>query len=227
MRPLRLAVLASGRGSDLQSILDASSAGRIQSRVVVVVSDNPDAKALDRARALDIPAEGLEPDSRLAAPERRRKHEDQVAKVLSHFKADLVVLAGYMRLIGPSLIQRYPSRIVNIHPALLPAFPGLHAQRQALEWGARIAGCTTHFVDEETDHGPIILQAALAVRRDESEESLSKRILDVEHQILPRTIHLVEQDRIHVEGRRVRIDADPSWTTKYPVLPGVFYGEGY
>jgi len=227
MASLRLAVLASGRGSDLQSILDASNEGRIQSRVAVVVSDNADAKAVERARKANIPAEALVPDAGLKPAERRRKHEEQVAKVLRHYRVDLVVLAGYMRLVSGPFVAQYPNRIVNIHPALLPAFPGLHAQRQALEWGARITGCTTHFVDEKTDHGPIILQAALTIERGETEEGLSRRILQAEHQILPRTIHLIEQGRVRVEDRRVLLDPDASWTQKFPTLPGVLYGDGY
>jgi phosphoribosylglycinamide formyltransferase 1 len=224
---LRLAVLASGRGTDLQSLLDASQAGRIQSRVAVVVTDHAEAKALERARAVGLPAESLVPDPRLKGPDRRRTHENQIEKVLAHYKADLVVLAGYMRLLGPEFVARRRHRIVNIHPALLPAFPGLHGQKQALDWGVRLAGCTTHFVDEQTDHGPIILQAAVPVRRDDTEETLSRRILEVEHQLLPRTVHLIEQGRVRVESRRALLDPDASWTTKYPTIPDVLYGEGY
>lgn len=224
---LRLAVLASGRGSDLQSLLDARRDGRIESSVVVVVSDVAGAKAVERARKAGVPAETLVPDPSLKGAERRRHLEERVDKVLSHFRVDLVVLAGYMRLVSPEFVRRYPHRIVNIHPALLPSFPGLHAQRQALDAGARVAGCTTHLVDEHVDHGPILLQAAVAVHDGDTEETLGRRILDVEHQILPRTIHLLEQGRVHVEGARVRIDADESWTRKYPTLPGVLYGAGY
>lgn len=224
---LRLGVLASGRGTDLQSLLDARTEGRIASGVAVVVSDSPQAAALDRARKAGVPAEAVVRDVRLEPPARRPHHEELIAKVLDHHRVDLVVLAGYMRLVSREFVRRYPNRIVNIHPALLPAFPGLHAQKQALEWGSRVAGCTTHFVDAQTDHGPILLQAAVAVDPDDTEDSLSRRILAVEHQVLPRTIHLIEQGRVRVEGRRVSIDADASWTTKYPTLPRVLYGPGY
>lgn len=227
MPPLRLGVLASGRGSDLQSILDAHADKRIQSQVVVVISDKADARALARARKLGIPAEALVPDAKLAKGTRAEEQEARLAKVLDHFRVDVVVLAGYMRLLSPAFVRRYPQRIVNIHPALLPAFPGLRAQRQALDWGVRIAGCTTHFVDEQTDHGPIILQAAVGVEPEDTEETLGRRILELEHQILPRTVHLLEQGRVRVEGRRTIVDGDASWKTKYPVLPGAQYGPGY
>lgn len=224
---LKLGVLASGRGSDLQSLLDAHADRKIASHVVVVVSDQPGAEAVARARRAGVPGETVPVDTNLRGDARRKAHEDRIAKILTHFEADLVVLAGYMRLVSREFVRRFPHRIVNIHPALLPSFPGIHGQRQALEWGARVAGCTTHFVDEQTDHGPILLQAAVPVRYDDNEATLSERILAVEHQILPRTIHLLEQGRVRVEGRRVHLDPDASWTTKYPVLPGVLYGPGY
>lgn len=227
MPGLRLGVFASGRGTDLQSILDAQKAKRIQSQVVVVIADKADAGSIERARKLGVAAEALVPDAKLPKERRARDQEERIVKVLDHFRVDLVVLAGYMRLLSPTFVRRYPNKIVNIHPALLPAFPGLHGQRQAIEWGARIAGCTTHFVDEHTDHGPILLQAAVGIAPDEAEEALSKRILEVEHQLLPRTIHLIEQGRVRVEGRRALLDPDASWREKYPVLPGVLYGPGY
>lgn len=227
MDGLRLGVLASGRGSDLQSLLDAHAGGRIKSRVAVLISDKADARALQRARDHNVPAEAIVPDSTLMGPDRRRQHEERVAKILTHYKADLVVLAGYMRLLSAGFVSRFPNKIVNIHPALLPSFPGLHGQRQALDWGVRIAGCTTHFVDERTDHGPVLLQAAVAVAKGETEESLSRRILELEHHILPRTIHLLEQGRARVEGRRVVLDPDESWAKRFPTVPGALYGEGY
>lgn len=224
---LRLGVLASGRGSDLQSLIDANVAGKIQSRVVVVGSDVPSAPALERARRHDIPAGAVTPDVNLKGDERRREHDGRVLALLTENRVDAVVLAGYMRLVGPALLAKFPQKVVNIHPALLPAFPGLHGQKQALDWGARVAGCTTHFVDAEVDHGPIILQAALSIDPRDDETALSQKILAVEHQLLPRTVHLLEQGRLRIEGRRVRIDADASWAQKYPVLPGVLYGTGY
>jgi phosphoribosylglycinamide formyltransferase-1 len=224
---LRLGVLASGRGSDLQSLLDAHASKKIASQVVVVISDKADAQALDRARKNKIPAEAIVPSADLQGEARRAKHEEQIGKVLDHYKVDLVVLAGYMRIVSPYLIRKFPNRIINIHPALLPAFPGVHGQDQALQWGARIAGCTTHFVDEDVDHGPIILQAAVVVRRDDSAEALSERILAVEHQLLPRTVQLIEQGHVRIDGRIVRIETEGSWTKKHPALDGVLYGDGY
>lgn len=224
---LRIGVLASGRGSNLQSLLDAQRDGRIRSRVEVVVSDVVDAKALDRARAAKVPAEAIPPPADIRGPERRRVHEERVLKVLRHFRVDLVVLAGYMRILSPHLVRAYPERVLNVHPALLPSFPGVHAQEQAVKWGARIAGCTTHLVDEEVDHGPILLQAALPVRASESPDELSARILALEHQLLPRSVNLLEQGRVKVEGRIARIDADESWTKRFPPIPGALYSDGY
>ncbi len=227
MAALRLGVLASGRGSDLQSLLDASAKGLIKSKVVLVISDKRDAKALDRARNNKIPALAVEAPTGLHVPERRRKHEEAILQALREHDVSLVVLAGYMRIISPFLIKEYPNRIVNIHPALLPSFPGAHGQKQALDYGVRITGCTTHFVDEFVDHGVNILQAAVAVKAEDTEETLSKRILDAEHQILPRTIQLLEEGRVKVEGRTAKIDAIDTWTTKLPRLPDTFYGPGY
>lgn len=224
---LKLGVLASGRGTDLQSLLDASGEGRIRSRVVVVVSDDPQAKALERARRNGIAAVPLPVSEGLSADARRKEHEERMAKVLAEHGVDLVVLAGYMRILSPYLLRKYPQKVINIHPALLPSFRGTHGQQQAVEWGVRVSGCTVHFVDEDVDHGPVLLQAALALDAKETEETLSRRILAVEHQLLPRAVYLIEQGRATVEGRRVRLDPDESWTHRYPALPGVLYGYGY
>lgn len=227
MAALRLGVLASGRGSDLQSLLDAHQQGLIRSNVVCVVSDKKDAKALDRARNNKIPAIAIEAVAGLPVAERRRKHEEAILQELQRHEVSLVVLAGYMRILTPFLIKAYPNRIINIHPALLPSFPGAHGQKQALDYGVRIAGCTTHFVDELVDHGANILQAAVAVKPDDTEQTLSKRILAAEHQILPRTVQLLEEGRIRIDGRHARIDGNDTWTTKLPRLPDTFYGPGY
>lgn len=224
---LRLGVLASGRGSDLQSLIDAAAEGRIASRVVVVISDDPGAKALARARDNKVLAEAIPPPIEGATDARRRAHDARIAEALDRNRVDLAVLAGYMRILTPDLVRKYYGRLINIHPALLPSFPGTHGQRQALERGARLSGCTTHYVDEQVDHGPILLQAALPVTDQDTEETLSKRILAVEHQLLPRSVHLIEQGRAKIEGHRVRLDPDESWTRKYPTLPGVLYGHGY
>lgn len=223
---LKVGVLASGRGTDLQSLLDASNEGRIQSRVVVVVSDNPQAKALERARSSGIAPIHVPVPTDAKGDERRRRHDAEVAKALDQHGVELVVLAGYMRILGREFVQHYRGRLINIHPALLPSFPGVEGQRQALEWGVRLSGCTVHFVDEAVDHGPILLQAALSVGSD-TVEALSRRILAIEHQLLPRAVHLLEGGRAKLVDRRVQLDPDETWTKMYPTLPGVLYGYGY
>ena len=199
--PLILGVLASGRGSNLQAILDAIDAGRCPARVAVVVSDRKDAAALDRARRAGIRAVHVDPH---AAPD-RGAFDDAVTRVLDEHAVEMVCLAGYMRVLSPGFVRRYPMRILNVHPALLPAFPGLHAQRQALEHGARVAGATVHLVDEGVDTGPIVLQAAVPVLPDDTEETLSARILVEEHRLYPEAIRLFAEGRIEVSGRRVRV----------------------
>ncbi len=223
----RIVVLASGRGTDLQSLLDANADGRIASRIVAVGSDNADAKALDRARQQEVATFAARPDPAKTGAKAREDQEARLKAGLDEHDPDLVILAGYMRVLSPELVRAYHHRIVNIHPALLPSFPGLHGQKQAIDWGVRVAGCTTHFVDEQVDHGPIILQAAVPVRPKDDEDTLSRRILAVEHQILPRTVNLWEQGRLRIDGRHVRIDADESWTTRYDTIAGVLYGPGY
>jgi phosphoribosylglycinamide formyltransferase-1 len=199
--PLVLGVLVSGRGSNLQAILDAIAGGRCPARVAVVVSDRKDAPALDRARQAGIRAVHLDPG---AYPD-RAAFDDAVAAVLDEHGVALVCLAGYMRVLSPGFVRRYRARILNVHPALLPAFPGLHAQRQALEHGARISGATVHFVDEGVDTGPIVLQGAVPVLPDDTEETLSARILAEEHRLYPEAIRLYAEGRLEVTGRRVRV----------------------
>jgi phosphoribosylglycinamide formyltransferase-1 len=197
--PLILGVLASGRGSNLQAILDAIDGGRCPARVAVVVSDRKDAAALDRARRTGIRAVHVDPQ---AHPD-RRAFDDAIARVLDEHAVELVCLAGYMRLLSPDFVRRYPGRILNVHPALLPAFPGLRAQRQALEAGVRVAGATVHLVDEGVDTGPIVLQAAVPVLANDTEATLSARILTEEHRLYPEAIRLFAEGRIEVSGRRV------------------------
>lgn len=199
--PLVLGVLASGRGSNLQAILDAIAAGRCPARVAVVVSDRKDAAALDRARRAGILAVYLDPH---AFPD-RVAFDAAVATVLDEHGVALVCLAGYMRVLSPEFVRRYRARILNVHPALLPAFPGLHAQRQALEHGVRVAGATVHLVDEGVDTGPILLQGAVPVLDGDTEETLSARILAEEHRLYPEAIRLFAEGRLEVSGRRVRI----------------------
>jgi phosphoribosylglycinamide formyltransferase-1 len=186
--PLRtLGVLISGRGSNLQAILDAIRGGKLDARVGVVVSNVEGAPGLERARAAGVPTEVL---SHKDYASRERYDEALVERLHAH-DVDLVCLAGFMRLLSPVFVRAFRGRILNVHPSLLPSFPGLHAQRQALEHGVKVTGATVHFVDEELDHGPILLQSAVPVLEDDDEESLSARILEQEHRIYPEAIALV------------------------------------
>ena len=198
--PLRLGVLASGRGSNLQAILDACLDGRLRARVSVVISDLAGASALERARRHGVAALHLEPRGHAD----REAFDRAVMSCLAEHRVDLVCLAGYMRLLTPAFVQAYRHRIVNIHPALLPAFPGLHVQRKAVAHGVKFSGCTVHLVDEGTDTGPIILQAVVPVRDEDTEASLAERILAFEHRIYPRAIHLYAEGQLEIVGRRVR-----------------------
>ena len=199
---LRLGALASGGGTNLQSIIDRCDDGSLAAQIVLVISNNPDSGALVRAREAGIPALCI--NHRDYAD--REEFDRAVVAALREAGVDLVILAGFMRLISDVFIETFPGRIMNIHPALLPAFPGLHVQRKALEYGARFAGCTVHFVDGGVDTGPIIIQAVVPVLGDDTEESLSERILGQEHRIYPRAIQLFAEGRLHIEGRRVRIE---------------------
>lgn len=192
-------MLASGRGSNLQAILNAIAENRLFARVVVVVSDNPQAKALERARIARVPARVLKPSDYSSQSE----YDRALAECCLEYRAQVVALAGYMRLLGPDFLAKFPQRVVNIHPSLLPAFPGLRAQEQAICYGVRYSGCTVHFVDEGIDTGPIILQAVVPVLPDDTEQTLSERILVQEHQIYPRALQLIAEGRLLVEGRRV------------------------
>ena len=197
----RVGILISGRGSNMVSLVQAMRDGRIAADPAVVISNLPDAAGLARARDLGVPTEIVE--HRLIKP--REAHERKVVEVLRGYGVDLVCLAGYMRLLSPHLVSEFRQRILNVHPALLPAFPGLDAQKQALEHGAKVTGCTVHFVDEECDHGPIVCQAAVSVLEDDTVDSLSARILEQEHRIYAEAVSLFAQGRLRVEGRRVRI----------------------
>jgi len=198
-RRVRIGVLVSGRGSNLQAILDASAAGHLSADVVVVLSDVADAYALERARRHNVPA--LFED-----PKRHGSREAFDKTLIGHLedhRVELVCLAGFMRVMTSTFVAHYRNRIMNIHPALLPAFPGLHVQGKALKHGVKFSGCTVHFVDEGVDTGPIIIQAVVPVLDGDTEESLSARILRYEHQVYPRAIQLYAEGRLKVEGRRV------------------------
>jgi phosphoribosylglycinamide formyltransferase 1 len=195
----RLAVLISGRGSNLQSIIDAIAAGALDATIAVVLSNRADAPGLVRARAAGVDAICQSPRD---YPD-RDAYDHAIVEVLRSRGVDLVCLAGYMRIVGPALLNAFPNRILNIHPSLLPAFPGLHAQRQALEHGVRVSGATVHFVSATLDGGPIVMQVAVPVRDDDTVETLSARILVEEHRIYPEAIRLVFEGGLTVEGERV------------------------
>lgn len=207
-------VLISGSGTNLQAILDRVAAGTLDCRVAVVIANRATAGGLERARRAGVPTRVL--DHRTAPT--REAYDQALVDVLREAGVELVVLAGFDRLVTRVLLAAFAGRVMNIHPALLPAFRGLHAQRQALAYGARIAGATVHFVDEETDHGPIILQGAVVVGPDDTEEALAQRILEVEHEIYPAAIQLYAEARLSVEGRRVRIAGERP--TSRRLLPG-------
>jgi len=194
-----IGVLLSGRGSNFEALAESVSAGRIPgAEIAVVISNKPDAKGLERAKARNIPtrmipSKGLE----------REAYDRQVAAVLQEHKIDLICLAGYMRLLSPYFVAAFPQRILNIHPSLLPSFPGMESQRQALEYGVKFAGCTVHFVDENLDAGPIVLQSVVPVLDSDDEEKLSERILKEEHRIYTQAVKLVLEGKYRIEGRRV------------------------
>ncbi|MBP2649867.1 MAG: purN [Firmicutes bacterium] len=201
-----LGVLVSGRGSNLQAILDAINAGKINAKISVVISDKADTFALKRVAGLGIATAVIE---RKAFASKDQFEAALVAELKDH-KVELVVLAGFMRLLGNKFISAYPGRVMNIHPALLPAFPGLNAQQQALDYGVKLSGCTVHFVDEGMDSGPIILQQAVPVESSDTEETLAARILEVEHILYPRAISLFCQRRLSLKNRQVVITDEKS-----------------
>lgn len=197
--PLALGVLLSGSGTNLQALIDAIAAGRLHARIAVVISNVTAAPGLERARRHGVPAIAL---AHRDAPSREAYDRELVAVLREHGVA-LVALAGFMRLVTPVLLDAYPDRVLNIHPALLPAFPGLHAERQALQHGALLTGATVHFVDEETDHGPILAQAAVPILPDDTESTLHQRVQRQEHRLYPFAIQLIAAGRVRLEGRRV------------------------
>lgn len=195
-----IGVLASGRGSNLQAIVDAIEAGRLNAKIGAVISDNPKANVLTRMADTGIPTICI--DRRQFSS--RQEFEAAVAEELNARHVELVVLAGFMRILTSYFIERFDGKIMNIHPALLPAFPGEDAQQQALDYGVKVSGCTVHFVDEGMDSGPIILQEAVPVLEDDTADTLSERILHAEHILYPRALALYCEGRLKIEGRRVR-----------------------
>jgi phosphoribosylglycinamide formyltransferase-1 len=200
----KIGLLLSGRGSNFEALAESVTAGRIPgAEIVIVISNQPDALGLKRAEARGIatrliPSKGLQ----------REAYDRQVVAVLEEYKVDLICLAGYMRLLSPYFVAAFPQRILNIHPSLLPSFPGLESQKQALEHGVKFAGCTVHFVDENLDAGPIILQAVVPVLDSDDEHTLAERILKEEHRIYSEAVKTILEGKWRIEGRRVlRTDA--------------------
>jgi phosphoribosylglycinamide formyltransferase-1 len=196
-----LGILVSGRGSNLQAFVDAINADRLVAKIGVVIADNPEANALRRVAGLNIPTAVVERKNYAT----KQAFEAAIIEQLDLHHVELVLLAGFMRILSPQFINRFPTRIMNIHPALLPAFPGLDAQQQALDYGVKVSGATVHFVDEGMDSGPIVLQEAVPVEEDDDVASLSERILHLEHRLYVRAVRLYCEDRIHIEGRAVKI----------------------
>jgi phosphoribosylglycinamide formyltransferase-1 len=201
MRQKRIAVFLSGRGSNFRAIFEAVEAGKVKGYVEVVISDTPDANGLSFARAQGIPCAVFQKSRNQS----RTEYFEEIIEELDRRKIDLIVLAGFMKVLSSNIIRRYRNRIINIHPALLPAFPGVHAQKQALDYGVKYSGCTVHFVDEGVDTGPIVIQEAVPVLEDDTEDTLSDRILEQEHRIFPRAVQLFCEERLEVKGRRVFI----------------------
>ena len=195
---IRLGVLVSGSGTNLQAVIDAIARGELDARIAVVVSNVAGAKALDRARAAGV--ETVVVDHKAFAD--RTAFDTAMVEVLRAREVEVVVLAGFMRLLTGVLLGAFPMRVVNVHPALLPAFPGVHAQRQALDYGVRVTGCTVHFVDQGTDTGPVIAQATVPVLSGDDEEALRMRILAKEHELLPRVLQWIAEGRVEVEAAK-------------------------
>ncbi len=200
---IRIGVLISGSGTNLQAIIDACNSGYIDGKVVVVISNKEDAYGRVRARKAGIPEYYISHRGKS-----REEFEDELIEVLEKYEVDLVALAGFMRILSPHFVRRYYGRLMNIHPALLPAFPGINVQEKQWEYGVKIAGCTVHFVDEGTDTGPIIIQAAVPVYSDDTAEDVRLRILEQEHKIYPLAIKLFAEGRLTIEGRRVIIQGE-------------------
>ncbi len=199
---LKLGVLISGNGSNLQSIIDHIEKDSLKAIIKIVISNNPEAYGITRAKKHGIPVVVLKNGDF----KNKEEFDLELIRILKNNCVDLVILAGFMRIITPTLLKAFPQKIMNIHPALLPSFPGIHGQKQALEYGVKISGCTVHFVDEGVDTGPIILQSTVQVLDDDTEETLAARILKEEHRIYPQAIQLFAEGKIEIEGRKVRIN---------------------
>ncbi|AWB09964.1 MAG TPA: phosphoribosylglycinamide formyltransferase [Thermodesulfobium narugense] len=197
MNKLKVGVLASGRGSNFKAIVQKVDSAEVK----VLIVDNPDAKAIEIAKEFDVPYEVVDRKKFIS----KLSFEKEIINILESYKVELIALAGFMRILSSDFVERFKWKIMNIHPSLLPSFPGLNAQKQALDYGVRVSGCTVHFVDAGTDTGPIILQAVVPVLDDDNPETLASRILNEEHKIYPFAITLFAQNRLVIDGRKVKI----------------------
>ncbi|OGW33833.1 MAG: phosphoribosylglycinamide formyltransferase [Nitrospirae bacterium GWD2_57_9] len=216
MKKVKLGVLVSGRGSNLQAVIDNIEKGTVSAQVAVVISDQPDAFALDRARKHNLPAVHV---SAKGYKGKRDEYDALLEQELRKHGVELVILAGFMRIITKVLVNAFPNRIMNIHPALLPSFPGLHVQKAAIEHGVKFSGCTVHFVDEGMDTGPIIIQAVVPVLDNDTEDTLAARILKQEHRIFSRAIHLYAEGRLTVKDRRVFVSGPENKSGEFLINP--------
>lgn len=219
-KKLKIGVLVSGNGSNLQAIIDRINEGKLSAKVEVVISDNKNAYALERAKHNSIPSYTVDYKSYPA----RQEAEADIIKILQQYRVELVVLAGFMKLVTKKFIDAFPGRIMNIHPALLPSFPGINVIKKAIEYGVKFTGCTVHFIDEGTDTGPIIIQAVVPVRDDDTEETLASRIHEKEHIIYPIAIQLFAEERLIIKGRRVYVK-DYNYSEHHPFI-NPFYQPG-
>jgi phosphoribosylglycinamide formyltransferase-1 len=201
---LKLGILISGNGSNLQSIIDHIEKGSLKATIKIVISNNPDAYGLTRAKKHGIPVVILKNGDFI----NKEDFDLELINILKNNSVDLVILAGFMRVLTPTFLKAFTQKIMNIHPALLPSFPGIHGQKQALEYGVKLSGCTVHFVDEGVDTGPIIIQSAVQVFDDDTEETLAARILKEEHRIYPQAIQFYTEGKIEIKGRKVRIKTE-------------------
>jgi phosphoribosylglycinamide formyltransferase-1 len=201
---LKLGILISGNGSNLQSIIDHIEKGSLKAIIKIVISNNPDAFGITRAKKHAIPVVVLKNGDF----KNKEEFDLELIRILKNNSVGLVILAGFMRIITPTLLKAFPQKVMNIHPALLPSFPGIHGQKQALEYGVKLSGCTVHLVDEGVDTGPIIIQSAVQVFDDDTEETLAERILEEEHRIYPQAIQFFAEGKIEIKGRKVSIKTE-------------------
>ena len=201
---LKLGILISGNGSNLQSIIDHIEKGSLKATIKIVICNNPDAYGITRAKKHGIPVVVLKNGDF----KNKEEFDLELIRILKNNSVDLIILAGFMRIITLTLLKAFPHKIMNIHPALLPSFPGIHGQKQALEYGVKLSGCTVHFVDEGVDTGPIIIQSAVQVFDNDTEETLAARILKEEHKIYPQAIQFFAEGKIEIKGRKVRIKTE-------------------